>query len=205
MELDDLKEIWKHSSTKDTAWSTAQLHEVLGGKSKTIISRIKRSMWLEIAIGGVAFAILISQIISLKQGPTWWLMISLFIFCGGASVYLFLKMRLVTTFDFSTHNLKDNLAALVCKLETYLKIYKIGNQCGLVIFYFLGLLVVYLERGGQVFAYITSWKGATFLVLYTVWLLGFMLIVDRLVYKMYGKHVNRLKQLLADFDKSVEE
>ena len=86
-----------------------------------------------------------------------------------------------------------------------LKIYKIGNQCGLVIFYFLGLLVVYLERDGQVFAYITSWKGATFLVLYTVWLLGFMLIVERLVYKMYGKHVNRLKQLLADFDKSVEE
>jgi hypothetical protein len=204
MELDEFKEIWKQESATDTQWSAAQLHEVLGGKSKSIISSIKRSMWLEIAIVGVAFAILISQIISLKQGPTWWLMISLFMFCGGAGVYFFLKMKLVTTFDFSTHNLKDNLAALVCKLETFLKIYKLGNQWGLVIFYFLGLLVVYLEQGEQVIAYITSSKGTIFLVLYTVWLLGFMLIVDRIIYKMYGKHIERLKQLLADFNHSLD-
>jgi len=206
MELDDLKEIWKHSSTKDTAWSTTQLHEVLQGKSKSILSRIKRSMQIEIAIGCVAFAVLFLQIFMLKIGPTWWLMISILVFSSTAAIYFYLKMRLVTTFDFATNNLKNNLTDLITKLETFLKIYKLGNQWGLIFFYLLGLLATYLELGtDRALDYVGSWQGQLFLVLFTACVIGPVFIVERVLRKLYGKHIDRLKLVLAEFDKSVEE
>ncbi|HCZ37657.1 MAG TPA: hypothetical protein DHV26_17180 [Cytophagales bacterium] len=206
MELDDLKEIWKHPSAKDTAWSTTQLHEVLQGKSKSILSRIKRSMQIEITIGCIAFAVLISQIFMLKVGPTWWLMISILVFSSTVAIYFYLKMRLVTTFDFATNNLKNNLTDLIAKLETFLKIYKLGNQWGLVFFYLLGLLATYLELGtDRALNYVSSWQGQLSLILFTVCVIGPVFFVDRVLRKLYGKHIDRLKLVLAEFDKSEEE
>jgi hypothetical protein len=206
MELDDLKEIWKHSSTKDTEWSTTQLHEVLQGKSKSILSRIKRSMQIEITIGCVAFAVLISQIFVLKVGPTWWLMISILVFSSTVAIYFYLKMRLVTTFDFATNNLKNNLTDLITKLETFLKIYKLGNQWGLIFFYLLGLLATYLELGtDRGLNYVSSWQGQLFLILFTVCVISPVFFVDRVLRKLYGKHIDRLKLVLAEFEKSAEE
>lgn len=205
MELDDLKEIWKHPSTEDKAWSTTQLHEVLQGKSKSILSRIKRSMRIEITIGFIAFALLITQIFFLKVGPTWWLMISILVFTSAAAIYFYLKMRLVTTFDFATNNLKNNLADLITKLETFLKIYKLGNQWGLIVFYLFGLLATYFELGAdRALDYITSWQGLLFISLFTVCVISPVFIVDRILQKLYGKHIDRLKMVLAEFDKEVD-
>ncbi|MBX2895245.1 MAG: hypothetical protein KF763_07375 [Cyclobacteriaceae bacterium] len=205
MELDELKEIWKHPSATETVWSATELLEALQGKSKSILSRIKRSIQIEITTGGIAFAILVSQIIMVEPGPIWWLMIGLLVFSASVAIYFYLKIRLVTTFDFSTNNLKNNLAVLINKLELFLKIYKRGNQWGLVVFYLLGLTAAYLEHGtDRVLEYITTAQGALLVVLYTAAIIGPVFFVDRVLHKLYGEHIHRLKIMLADFDNPTD-
>ncbi|MBN8576383.1 MAG: hypothetical protein J0L66_05540 [Cytophagales bacterium] len=205
MELDEFKEIWKQPSVTENSWSTDQLHEVLRGKSKSIVSDIKRSMRIEITIGSIALLVLISQIILLRPGPILILMIAILVFTLVVATYFYFKMRLVTNFNFSTHNLKDNLMDLITKLEVFLKVYKLGNQWGLIVFYVFGLTVVYLERGAdRIAAYITSWQGAIFIILYSGCIIAPIFIVDKILHKLYGKHIIRLKELLNNFENPPE-
>jgi len=200
-ELDDLKEIWAQPSAHDVQWSREQLQEVLKGKSRTIIDRLKRSMWLEITMTYLALILLMLQAGYQQAGPIRWLMVMLFVFFAGFGIYFASRIWLLARFDFGAANLRDNLIVLIHKLDGFLNVYTFSNRLSLAVFYVLGLLAVYLEKGPeQIMAFVASPRGALFLVSFSVAMLAPIFLVNWVVDKLYGKHVERLRKLLADFE-----
>lgn len=200
-ELDDLKEIWAQPSQHDVQWSREQLQEVLKGKSRTIIDRLKRSMWIEMALSNGALIFLMLLTIYQQSGPLRWLMGTLLVFFTAFGVYFVSRLRMLAQFDFGATNLRENLVILIEKLDGFLNVYSISNRLSLAVFYVLGLLAVYFEKGSErMVTYVSSPKGVLFLVSFTVAMLAPIFMVNWLIDKMYGKHVNRLRKLLADFE-----
>lgn len=201
MEFDDLKKIWAQPSAQDAPWNEQQLHEVLRGKSQSIISRIKRRMWFEMAITYGTIAVLAVLAMYQQSGPFRWLMVSLIGFFVVLGFYFISKVRILARFDFGADNLRNNLVSLIGKLDEFLNVYKLSSRWSLVVYYLLAVLTLFFEKGIEhVVSYVTSLNGVIFLVFFTAAMIGPIFLVNWLTHKMYGKFVDRLRKLVVEFD-----
>lgn len=205
MEFDDLKKIWAQTSAQDTPWNEQQLRDVLHGRSRSIISTIKRRMRLEMAFTYGTIVVLAVLVIDQQSGPFRWLMIGLVVFFSVLGGYFISRLRLLARFDFGAGNLRDNLIALIGKLDVFLAVYKASSRWSLAVFYLLAMLAVYFENGTErLVAYVSSFNGIAFLVFFTAAMIAPIFMVNWLTHKMYGKFVDRLRKLVAEFDQPQE-
>ena len=200
MELDDLKSIWKQDKPGFEPKKEEEIASMIKGRSNSIISKLKRSVWFELIftiVCGVALAICA---LMLDSGALMWTIISLIVLFVSYLFYYVKKILLLNRFDSSKENLKNSLQHLLDRLTTYLNFYKRSYAILYPVYFCLGLLFGALEKGLDDFLYrLSQPKTILYLVLlagvfflFTIWITNWYLK------KLYGNHLDKLKELLNE-------
>jgi hypothetical protein len=200
MELDELKDIWKKSDFRPKA--EAELASMLKGNSKSIVDKLKRSVWFELIFTLIAGIALLVYAFNLQSGSLKWTSVSILILFVGYGFYYIKKLTLLNKFSSGDDNLKANLEKLIDKLTNYLKFYKRSYSILYPVYFCLGLLFGALERGFDEFLHILA--STQKIILLTIAAGAFFvlstLLVDWLLKKLYGNHLEKLKALLNELN-----
>ena len=200
MELEDLKSIWKHQKPGLESKKEAEIASMLKGRSNSIISKLKRSVWFELIftiVSGIGLGI---YALTLESGELMWTIISLIILFISYLFYYVKKIILLNQFDPASENLKNNLQNLLERLTVYLNFYKKSYAVLYPVYFCLGLLFGALERGMDDFLYHIS-QPKTILILIALTVVFFLCTVwvtNWYLKKLYGNHLDKLKELLHE-------
>lgn len=202
MEFDDLKSIWKNEKPAFEPKREEEIASMIRGRSNSIISKLKRSVWFELIftiVCGIALGI---YTLTLEKGALMWTIISLIVLFISYLFYYVKKIILLNQFNPSAENLKNSIDLLLERLTTYLTFYKRSYAILYPVYFCLGLLFGALETGfDNFFQRLSQPKTIAYLVLIsavffvcTIWLTNWYLR------KLYGNHLEKLKELRAELE-----
>jgi uncharacterized membrane protein YfcA len=198
-ELDDLKLIWKQERPFETK-DDAEIALMLRGQSKNLITKLKRSVWFELALTVACITGLGIYGLSLKPGALMWTILALLVLLVSYSFYYVKKIMLLNDYHTSAENLRSNLQNLVDKLDAYMKFYKRSYAILYPLFFLLGILFGILESGVEPFVqkFRDPVNALAVILLTLVFMVGVYTITDWYLRKLYGNHITKLKSLLKD-------
>lgn len=204
LELDDLKSIWKGNKPFQEK-QAEEIEAMLKGSSNSIVAKLKRSVWFELILTVAFGLVMLYFALTLESGSLKWSIVSILLLFFAYLIYYWKKIRLLNGFDPSHQNIKENLEKLVRDLQGYLQFYKTSYTILYPVYFALGILFAIIERGPDVF-----WEklGEPMtilkLTLFSVVVLVLSLFVSKwYLKKLYGNHLDNLKELLKDIDDSA--
>jgi sulfite exporter TauE/SafE len=200
MELEDLKSIWKKQPPVESK-QDEEIALMLQGQSKSIISKLKRSVWFELIftiVCGIALGI---YGLTIEAGALMWTIVSLLVLLVSYLFYYVKKIMLLNRFD-PAGNLKENLLQILDRLTTYLTFYKRSYAILYPVYFLLGLLFGAIERGLDDFLSKVS-EPKTLIILIALGVAFFFVstwITNWYLKKLYGNNIEKLKSLLKDLE-----
>jgi hypothetical protein len=202
MELDELKDLWKKSDAVFQPKEESELASMLRGNSKSIVDKLKRSVWLELIFTTVSGIALLIYALTLPSGALKWTSVSIIAIFVAYSFYYVKKIMLLNSFDANKGNLRATLENLVENLSSYLKFYKRSYTLLYPMYFCLALLFGAIERGFDRFVEALSEpKTIFYLVGFAgIFYVGSTWLVKFILKKLYGNHLEKLKLLLKDLN-----
>jgi glucan phosphoethanolaminetransferase (alkaline phosphatase superfamily) len=205
MELDELKDIWKKNDADFRPRGEKELASMIKGNSKSIIDKLKRSVWFELIFTLISGIILLIYALTLPSGALKWTSVSILAIFVGYSFYYVKKLSLLMKFGRVEDNLKVNLETLIHNLNSYLKFYKRSYTILYPVYFILALIFGAIERGVDEFLNVLSQPRT---IIYLVALAGIFYfcstwLVNWFLKKLYGNHLERLKKVLSDLNVSM--
>jgi 4-hydroxybenzoate polyprenyltransferase len=206
MELDQLKNIWQKEQSPRK--EDKQMLSLLGKRSNNPIARMKRNLFSEL----IAIIILYGSMIVYyayafhgTMSEVSWFLVAIAVFF---IIYYYRKNKLLNEMECVACQVKSNLQRQVRTLEKYVQFYLIaGTALGPLTILFLGW-VFYIKLPKKTPSVFYPAPGT-----YSWWesglaWVGLLVVCTILVYylnvwyvrKLYGKHVQKLKELLAEMD-----
>jgi hypothetical protein len=200
MEIEDLKTIWKKQSEGFQHKEKAELATMLRGRSTSIISRLKRNVWLELIFTFTGAVALVAYASTLPAGALKWTSITIPVFFCIYSLYYVKKLRLLHRFDPGGENLRASLENLVRDLRGYLKFYRRSYAILYPVYLFLALLFSAIERGADGFARLLTKADVMIPLVLGVGLffVGSTWLTSWYLQKLYGKHLQKLEAMLRE-------
>ena len=200
MELDELKSLWKKQGDAFRPRNAAEIAAMLNGTSRSIVSKLKRSVWLELTVTVVAGVGLLAFALTLEESSLKNISIAVLIVFLGYMIYYIKKLSILNRFSRSDEDVRTNLERLVGNLTTYLKYYKLSYTILYPVYFCLGVVLGGLSQGADHFLEILT--EVRTLVILGVIALGFYFsstwLVNWMLTKLYGNHLEKLKLLLND-------
>ena len=201
MELDDLKSLWKKQDDSFRPRNEMELVSMLNGRSKSIIAKLKRNVWIELVFTLIAGVGLLIYALTLESSALKNISIAVLIVFVGYTVYYIKKLILLTRFNSTGNNVRANLENLVENLSGYLKYYRLSYTILYPAYFILGVIFGGLERGGPERFFEVLSETRTIIILLVFCLLFYFSstwLVNWLLKKLYGNHLEKLKSLLSD-------
>jgi hypothetical protein len=202
MELDELKDLWKKNDAGFRPKAEAELASMLKGNSKSIVDKLIRSVWLELIFTLVSGIALIAYAFTLPSGALKWITLSFLALFVVYSFYYIKKLTLLNRFNRVQDDLKTNLEKVIENLTNYLKFYKRSYTVLYPVYFCLMLLFGAIERGFEEFLHaLTTFKTIAYLIfLATIFYISCTWVVNWWLKKLYGNHLEKLKQLLSELN-----
>lgn len=200
MELDDLKYIWKNNEPGFQPKGESEIALMLKGKSKSLVDKLMRSVWLELTLTLASGIALLVYALTLPSGALKWTSSAILFILVVYTVYYIKKLMLLKRFDPANENLRATLETLVTSLTSYLIFYKRSYTILYPVYFVLGLLFSFLDRGTNDFLEALS-RPRTIVVLLsvaTIFYVGTIWFVQWMLRKLYGNHLDKLKALVND-------
>jgi hypothetical protein len=202
MELDELKDLWKKNDADFRPRAEAELASMLKGNSKSVVDKLIRSVWFELIFTLVSGVVLLTYALTLPSGALKWTSVSILILFVAYSFYYIKKLTLLNRFNRVEGNLKTNLENLIENLSNYLKFYKRSYTMLYPVYFCLALIFGGIERGVDEFILILS---SIKTIAYLVGLAGLFYfcstwLVNWLLKKLYGNHLDKLKSVLNELN-----
>jgi hypothetical protein len=200
MELEDLKQIWKKQPAGFEPKQETEIISMLQGRSNSIITKLKRNVWIELIFTiGCSIALGVYAL-TLENGAIMWTIISLLVLFICYLFYYVKKLMLLNKFDASDENLLDNLHHLYERLTVYVNFYKKSYSVLYPVYFCLGVFFGAFESGFDGFMHRMS---NPLTVVYLVCFGGIFFIMTIIVTnvylkKLYGNHLAKLKALLEE-------
>lgn len=200
MELEDLKNIWRNSPDAFPQKGEAEIALMIKGRSKSIISKLKQSVWIELSVTLLAGIALLMYALTLPAGALKWTAIAILLIFVGYTIYYVKKLLLLNQYAAVTQNIRVNIETLTHRLKSYLRFYKRSYNVLYPVYFSLGVIFSGIEQGLDHFMEVlrqprTIAYLAGFGVLFY---LGSTWLVNWLFRKLYGNHIERLTNLLKD-------
>jgi len=200
MELDDLKDLWKKGGPDFKPKDAEEIALMLKGRSKSIVDKLKRSVWFELIFTLLAGVALLIYALTLESGALKWTSISILVLFVVYIFYYIKKLSLLNRFDPGNDNLKATVETLTTNLTSYLRFYKRSYTMLYPVYFVLGILFGGLERGTEHFIRAFSKPSsigyvvalALFFFFSSTWLTNWYLK------KLYGNHLEKLKTLTRE-------
>ncbi len=175
---------------------------MLKGNSKLLVDKLKRSVWFELIFTLVAGVILLVYALTLPSGALKWTSVSILAIFVAYCVYYIKKLMLLNSFNSTGDNLRVNLENLVSSFSSYLKFYRRSYTVLYPVYFCLGLLFGALERGFTEFMQaLTTPRTIAYLLLTAgVFYFASTWLVNWILKKLYGNHLEKLKKVLLDLN-----
>ena len=151
MELDELKYLWKKTDADFKPRNEEEIASMLKGNSRSIVSKIKRSVWMELSFTLVSGMALLVYALTIPSGALKWTTSSILVIFVAYTFYYVKKLRLLQQFNRADDNLRVNLTRLIDNLTTYLRFYKRSYTVLYPVYFVLALLFGALEQGFREF------------------------------------------------------
>jgi hypothetical protein len=202
MELDELKNIWNKNTEGFQIKNEAQLTSMLKGNSRSIVDKLKRSVWFELIFTLVTGILLLIYTLMLPSGALKWTIVSILVLFVVYSFYYVKKLLLLSSFNAGNDNLRDSLEKLTDRLSSYLRFYQSSYAILYPVYFGLALLFVALEIGSERFYdKISDPKWVLYLIAVALFFfLMSMFFTKWYLKKLYGNHVEKLKSLLRELN-----
>jgi len=207
MELEKWKDIWKEEG--DRAPNDAQkLHSLLDKKSKSPVAKMKRNLRVELWFVIITYgAMILFYFLAFKgrMSAVSWFML----FIGLLFVFYFQrKNKLLTEMECLSCEVKSNLQKQTTTLEKYIRIYLIGGTVlapvSLLFFGWFFYARAWRNVSGSIFYpgdQNPMWKVIlAWVILTSIVTVLFYLLNKWYVQKLYGKHVEKLKEVLSEME-----
>lgn len=206
MELDELKVMLKSAAEKPQQKTAGEIAAMLGGKTRSVANKIKRSLILEI-IFCIVFMILFCWYGI--AGDYWPLRIYLSVFAGMSFLFLFVlfflwkKTKIITG---SVHPVKKTLEHTVAILKEYVKRYMQITMLLIPVCMIFSLVLVKIDAqkstgGEELHFFHSAWKEYTFIGLYYLaFAAGMYFFAKWYLKKFYGNHIAELEHLIKELD-----
>jgi hypothetical protein len=173
---------------------------MLKGTSRSIVSKLKTSVWFDLIITILVGCIIFVYSLTLPSGSLKWTTASILIVLVAYSFYYVKKLIVLKQFDSSHENIRSNLERLVDTLSNYLRFYKRSYTILYPVYFCLALLFGAIEKGREEFLHSLTqprtllYLGgfAIFFYICGTWVTNWYLK------KLYGNHLEKLKRLLSD-------
>ncbi len=202
MEIEELRDIWKKQTEGFKPKDAAELSSMLKGKSTSIVTRLKRNVWMELIFTFAGGLGLLAYAMTLPPGSLKWISVSMLVLFCVYSFYYLKKLRLLNRFDPANEDLKSNLSRLIEDLKSYLRFYKRSYAILYPVYFFLGLLFTAVERGTEGFINRISQPeiyGSLLLVAFAFFI-GSTWLTSWYLKKLYGNHLEKLEGLLKELE-----
>lgn len=202
MELDELKDLWKKNDAVFQPKEESELASMLRGNSKSVVDKLKRSVWLELIFTTVSGMVLLVYALTLPSGALKWTSVSIIAIFVAYSFYYIKKIMLLNSFDANKGNLRTTLESLIANLSGYLKFYKRSYTLLYPVYFCLALLFGAIERGFDRFVTTLSEpRTIVYLVGFAaLFYFGSTWLVNWILKKLYGNHLEKLKMMLKDLN-----
>ena len=208
MELESLKYIWKQMDESAHQQSDDKVIAMLNKKSKSTVAKMKRNLFFEMILAIIFYVPLIVYYLlgfnGKLSGVAWFMLFILAIFI----VYYYLKNKLLKEMLCVGCQVKANLQRQATTLEKYVRFYFVAGTILIpVTILFLGILMYwklppppaptpfYITPGNPLWKVILLWFVLLILTLAFIYFANIWY-----VNKLYGRHINKLKQLLAEMN-----
>jgi len=206
MELDDMKNIWNDEGVEAAGADT--ISAMIGKQSQSPIAKMKRNLRMELwilvpslGIGAIYYFIAFKSEYSII-GWVYTLLLALFCY------YFFRKNKLLNEMQCSSCRVKSNLELQLKMVERYVRFYLVSGTAALpVLLIFMGIVlyykkpslinktVLYPSSTNPVWKFLLAW-----FILLTVSTTIMWLLNRGYINKLYGRHINKLKQLLTQIN-----
>lgn len=203
MELEKLKKLWDDSRNSSIPINEEELNQILNKRSRRPIAIIKRNLKLEVAFGILSYCFFIWIVSNQAVSIILYFDVILLVVAGILySIYVFYKNKLLNKMECMSCEVKSNLNLQLGFLEKLVKLYfKVGN---------IFVLLTYLIAGA--IGYATSEDNTVSIphyleVLIFIFIGAVLFIINYYfsrwyLFTLYGKHIQKLKNILYEMDES---
>jgi hypothetical protein len=202
MELDNLKTIWKEQETRVPVSDPEHLIRVLQLKSRGPIARMRRNLRVEALLMVITYIPTIIAYLALFEGQLWLISLFLFVVLCFYGVYFYLKDQLLIRMQCVTCEVRSNLAGQVKALRKYIRFYIWSGLLVILIAMVVALATVrwaMLSKGMT----IHWWLQPVYLPgLMAPFAVGLFYLKRWYVNKLYGRHVERLREMLEEMEEA---
>ncbi len=206
MELEELKNIWKsYTEEQGQQISPAEIKEMLSGRTQNAISKINRSIFLEVGLLLVMSFVFSITTLLVGQIEHQILFAMIMVICVLSGGYYFFKYRQINAVAITSDNLKNSLQKLIHVLDTFLKIYLYGSIIITPISFLTGFFYGFTLAGeDHTLQQAMQWEiiaislGLT--VIATLLMYPFMKWYIR---RLYGNYLQELKTCMHELEAGV--
>jgi hypothetical protein len=203
MELEKLKELWVDSKNSSLPIDEEGLSKILNQSSRRPITVIKRNLKLEVFFVILFYSFIIWLILNQVDSNILYVDIILLVFAGILfCVYAFYKNKLLNKMECVGCEVKSNLNLQLNSLEKLVKLYfKVGN-IGIVFVYLIAGAISYIEAEGDTVHFPHALELIIFLSIGLIIAIINYYISRWYIFNLYGKHIQKLKNILYEMDES---
>ena len=201
MELDNLREIWKEMGAgAATQESDADILAILGKKSQSPLSKMKRNLRVELMAIVILYSLTITYYFTAWQGRYREIGFLLLVVAILFVVYYYKKNRLLKQMQSVAFQVRPHLERQLHTLERYVRFYFVIGTLLTPLAYFAAGFIIFFKTpyGGTIHAYVSfvilGILSAVLSYFLNVWYIN----------KLYGRHIKKLKDLLAQMEELEE-
>jgi len=203
MELEKLKELWDDSNNSSLSINEEGLSKILNQSSRRPIALIKRNLKLEVLFVILFYSFIIWLISNKVHSNLLYFDILLLILVGMLfCIYAFYKYKLLNKMECVACEVKSNLNLQLNSLEKLVKLYfKVGN-IGVVFVYLIAGAISYLEAKDDKVQFPHALELIIFFSIGLIIAIINYYISRWYKFNLYGKHIQKLKNILYEMDET---
>jgi hypothetical protein len=202
MELDQLKAIWKEAGHSSLPINESSLNQMLNHQSKLPIAVMKRNLRLEVLFVILLDGFIVWQIY--KKGVSQYLLydISIIVFAILFFIYARYKYKLLNKMECMRCVVKSNLNLQFKSLEKLVKLYFHSANIAVILIYMVTGVISYVEAQGESVSFPQTQQVLIFLSVGVVLIMMNYYFGRWYLFNLYGKHIQKLKNILHEMDES---
>lgn len=222
MELDSLKDIWKNLDEEDLRPAgDVPILVMLHKRSQGPIAKMKRNLNRELVAIITLYTLMIGYYIFAWHGRYWELSVLLFLIGAAFVFYYYHKTKLLNRMQCVTCEVKSNLKHQLVTLEKYVRFYFVAGTLITPMAYFASGVIIFFKTPGNtqlgfpdvsqyadavsVTAQITNHRFfLTFAIIGVALTIGVYFLNRWYVNRLYGQHIQKLKELLLQMEEADE-
>ena len=205
MELDELKDIWKEQAPGQVS---KEVQPLLSKKSNTPIAKMKRHLNMELLAVVVLYGFIIIYFMAILGSRYFSISVLYFIIGSLFCVYYYKKFKLLKEMECMACEVKSNLSKQVDTLEKYIRFYLWAGTAivPIVLIFFYWFEYTNFPPEKEHFFILPSDTNSITKSIGSLlkWVIPttvlFYFINKWYVRKLYGRHVDSLKQMLAQME-----